>query len=113
MTPKEVVTITKNQLMGYDEVSCMYAPFFGNVVSITGIVEVGSSKYNFYLNDEEGNHLVQIHHYSLNFNNTIDDSERNIFLKLNHKEVTLKGIIYRYYNADSIWTLQPSMLVTK
>lgn len=106
VTPKEVVTITKNQLMGYDEVSCMYAPFFGNVVSITGIVEVGSSKYNFYLNDEEGNHLVQIHHYSLNFNNTIDDSERNIFLKLNHKEVTLKGIIYRYYNADSIWTLQ-------
>lgn len=98
----EPLEITANDLENTD----VTASFHGNPVSITGTVECGNSRYSFYLNDETGRHLVSIHHYSSNFNNDIIDPSENIFLTLMNKKVTLTGVIYRYYEAENIWTLQ-------
>lgn len=102
VNPIENTVITKEDLESKD----VSASFHGNPVTITGTVECGTDRYSFYLNDEYGNHLVAIHHYSTNFNNSISDYNKNIFLNLNNHIVTLKGIIYRYYDSDNIWTLQ-------
>lgn len=98
----EPVEITASDLENTD----VTASFHGNPVSITGTVECGSTRYSFYLNDDTGKHLVSIHHYSSNFNNDIIDPSENIFLTLMNKKVTLTGVIYRYYEAENIWTLQ-------
>lgn len=105
---KETINLTKDDINKYNSASNNYvnAPFMGNVVTITGVVEVGSTRYSFYLNDENGNHLVSIHHYSSNFQNNITDSSVNVFLNLDGSEVTLTGIMYRYYLAENIWTIQ-------
>ncbi len=98
----EPVEITSKDL----ENTSVTSSFHGNPVTITGTVECGSTRYTFYLNDDTGKHLVSIHHYSSNFNNDIIDPSENIFLTLNNKKVTLTGVIYRYYEAENIWTLQ-------
>lgn len=79
--------------------------YHGNLVTITGTVSTGSTKYLFYLLTDD-QMTVGIHHYSSNFNNQITDSSQNAFLLLNGKEVTLTGILYRYYTAEDIWTFQ-------
>lgn len=104
---KEIQTIDFMELSSEDlKNKNVSASFHGNPVIITGTVECGSDRYSFYLNDELGNHLVSIHHYSTNFNNNITNEYVNSFLSLNNKIVTLKGIIYRYYESDNVWTLQ-------
>lgn len=100
------VILSADELSQYNSSNYLTALFMGNIVTIKGIVETGTTRYSFYLNDEFGNHLVAIHHYSLNFQNNIVDSELNVFLGLNGQEVTLTGIMYRYYLAEDIWTLQ-------
>lgn len=104
---KDIQTIDFTELSSEDlENKNVNASFHGNPVTITGTVECGKDRYSYYLNDEFGNHLVSIHHYSTNFNNNLSNEYFNTFLSLNNKVVTLKGIIYRYYEADKVWTLQ-------
>lgn len=98
----EAVNLTEKDLANKD----VSAPFHGNPVTITGTVECGTTRYTFYLNDDNGNHLVAIHHYSSNFNNDIVDSSKNVFLGLNNTKVTLRGVIYRLYESENIWTFQ-------
>lgn len=102
ITPIDFVDLSSENLKN----KSIDASFHGNPVSITGTVECGKDRYSFYINDDLGNHLVAIHHYSTNFNNNISDPNKNVFINLNNKVVTVKGIIYRYYEADKIWTLQ-------
>ena len=80
--------------------------YHGNLVTVTGYVQVGTSKYTFYLLDEQNNSVLGIHHYSTNFNNQITDSNTNKFLNLDGKKVTITGIIYRYYSNEDIYTIQ-------
>ncbi len=102
ITPIDFVDLSSDDLKNKN----IDASFHGNPVLITGTVECGKDRYSFYINDGLGNHLVAIHHYSTNFNNNISDPNKNKFIDLNNKVVTVKGIIYRYYEADKIWTLQ-------
>lgn len=98
--------LSQTDLAVSEETDYQNAFFHGNVVQITGIVKTGSSKYNFYLLNDNGKQMVGIHHYSTNFNNQITDANQNVFLKLNGKKVTLTGIMYRFYQTEMIWTLQ-------
>lgn len=82
------------------------APFHNNLVEITGVVKTGSDRFSFYLTDNDGHHIAAIHHYSTNFRNQITDPTQNVFLTLNGKTVTLVGIMYRFYLAEDIWTIQ-------
>jgi len=102
----DIITLTNNELSKYNKNNSYQASFSGNIVKITGIVKVGLDRYSFYLLDNDGNKLVQIHHYSSNFNNNTTDSTKNVFLNLDGKEVTITGIIYRYYSPDEIFTIQ-------
>lgn len=105
-TIKDVTDLRAETIKQYNKNNFLDAPFMGNIVSIKGIVEVGKTRYSFYLNDDMGNHIVAIHHYSSNFQNDIIDHNRNVFLDLNGQEVTLTGIMYRFYSAENIWTFQ-------
>lgn len=96
------VNLTNDDLNNLD----IEANFHGNPVTVTGTVECGSTRYTFYLNDDNGKHIAMIHHYSTNFNNDINDTNKNIFLTLNNKKVTLTGVIYRLYEKENIWTIQ-------
>lgn len=100
-----ITVLTKEELWSYDMSNLTKASFMGNLVTITGIVEAGDNPYSFYLKDQIGQIICGIHHYSTNFNNSMDE-ETNIFLKLDQQEVTITGIIYRYYIYDELWTLQ-------
>lgn len=105
-SPKEVQILTQEEVRTTENTDYQNTSFHGNVVQITGIVECGNTKYTFYLNDDEGNHLLAIHHYSTNFQNQITDANTNVFLNLDGKRVTLTGIMYRFYTQENIWTLQ-------
>ena len=94
--------LTKEDLSNTD----IQVNFHGNIATVSGIVECGPTKYDYYLNDEEGNHIISIHHYSMNFQNTVDDKEINKFIDLDGQYVTLKGIIYRYNYYNNIWVIQ-------
>ncbi|MFA5220220.1 MAG: InlB B-repeat-containing protein [Bacilli bacterium] len=80
--------------------------YLGNLVTVTGYVQVGADKYSFYLLDEQSNEILSIHHYSRNFNNQITDSSTNKFLSLDGEKVTITGVIYRYYTSEDIYTIQ-------
>ncbi len=103
---KPVEVLTKEKIWQYNADNYRDASFMGNIVSIKGIVEVGETRYSFYLNDDLGNHIVAIHHYSSNFQNDIYNHDKNVFLDLDGQVVTLTGIMYRFYNAENIWTFQ-------
>ena len=97
-----VQEINLNVLSGLGKTDSTYQ---GNVVSVTGTVSVGSDKYNYYLLDDEGNKIVQIHHYSNNFANSTS-ADTNEFVNLNGKKVCLTGVVYRYYEAYGLWSVQ-------
>ena len=103
-TVKDAVVVTSNDLKVSSE-NDKSKEFHGNLVTVTGTVYVGSDKFNYYLLDDEGNQLVGIHHYSLHFANSIEDSV-NKFNALNGKKITLTGVIYRLYTAQNLWTFQ-------
>lgn len=98
--------LSQTDLAVSEETDYQNAFFHGNVVQITGTVQTGNSKYNFYLLDDNDQRMVGIHHYSTNFQNQITDANQNVFLNLHGKKVTLRGIIYRFYTIEQIWTLQ-------
>ena len=79
--------------------------FNGNLVTITGRVSVGATKYTYYLLDDNGVNMVGIHHYSKFFNNSVEDAQ-NAFNALDGKKITITGIVYRYYTKENIWTFQ-------
>ena len=102
ITLMDTQEVNLNILSSLNKTDVLYQ---GNLVSITGIVSVGSDKYSYYLVDEEGNKIVQIHHYSSNFANSTSAST-NEFVNLNGKKICLTGVIYRYYDAYSVWSVQ-------
>ena len=99
---KDFVELSNEDLLNKN----INASFHGNSAIISGFVECGNSKYEFYLNDESGNHIASIHHYSMNFQNNMNDSSVNKFLELDGQYVTLKGIIYRFNTSSNLWTIQ-------
>ncbi len=103
-TVKEAVIVSSKELKVSAE-SDKSKEFHGNLVTVTGTVYVGSDKFNYYLLDDEGNQMVGLHHYSLHFANSVEDSV-NKFNALNGKKITLTGVIYRLYTAQNLWTLQ-------
>ncbi|MBQ3571837.1 MAG: hypothetical protein IJA15_03300 [Clostridia bacterium] len=103
-TVKEAVIVSSKDLKVSAE-SDKSKEFHGNLVTVTGTVYVGSDKFNYYLLDDEGNQLVGLHHYSMHFANSVEDSV-NKFNALNGKKITLTGVIYRLYTAQNLWTLQ-------
>ncbi len=80
--------------------------FLGNLVTVTGYIQTGSTKYGFYIVDEQNKPILGIHHYSSNFQNQISDPNTNLFLLNDGKKVTITGIIYRYYTHEKIFTIQ-------
>ncbi|MBR3863907.1 MAG: hypothetical protein IKJ19_02170 [Clostridia bacterium] len=104
-TVKPAVTLTAQNLLTTSESADKSKSFHGNLVTLTGTVSVGDSKFAYYLLDDEGNRMVGLHHYSLHFANSLDDSV-NKFNALNGKKITIEGVIYRYYTAENIWTFQ-------
>jgi len=92
---KDSVVVDGSELI--DNNNYLDTNIHGNIITVCGIVEVGPTKYTYYLNDDGGNHIVAIHHYSNGF-------ER--FDSLNGRLVTLTGVVYRYYSAEEIWSLQ-------
>ena len=103
-TVKDAVVVNSNDLKVSSE-NDKSKEFHGNLVTVTGTVYVGNDKYNYYLLDDDGNQMVGIHHYSLHFANSIEDSV-NKFNALNGKKITITGVIYRLYTAQNLWTFQ-------
>ena len=102
---KEAQTLSVSDLQTQSESVDKSKSFHGNLVTVTGKVLVGDTKFTYYLLDDDGNKMVGIHHYSKRFENSIDDSA-NEFNALNGKKITISGVIYRYYTKENIWTLQ-------
>ena len=102
MTP---MLITKDDLETTSESADISNPIHGNPVQITGYLSVGDDIYSYYLLDEDGNKLVGLHHASQHFNESTHEY-RNLFNAFDGQEITLTGVIYRYYTAENIWTFQ-------
>lgn len=102
---KEAVTLQNSDLISQTGVVAIDASFHGNLVTITGTVQAGSTKFTYYLVDDYQNKLVGLHHYSKHFENSTDDAT-NKFNALNGKKITITGVIYRYYTKENIWTFQ-------
>ena len=106
----EPMVLAAEDLKTTSESADISNPIHGNLVQITGYLSVGDDIYSYYLLDEEGNKLVGLHHVSQHFNESTDDY-RNAFNTFNGQEVTLTGVIYRYYTKENIWTFQYISLV--
>ena len=102
---KTAVTLSANDLKISSESADKAKSFHGNLATVTGTVSVGDTKFTYYLLDDQGNRMVAIHHYSLHFANSVENSI-NKFNALDGKKITITGVIYRLYTAESIWSLQ-------
>lgn len=113
--PQEIIDVIPEDLLVEPGSNITDSPYLGNVVRVTGTIQVGSTAYDYYLVDEDGNIIVGIHHYSSNFRNNITDPTVNHFMELDGVKVTLTGVIYRYFENDNTFSLQciglPSELV--
>lgn len=106
ITPKEVMQITSQDLLVDAQTDYKNSLIHGNLVQVRGWVQAGNTRFTFYLLDNQGNQIATIHHYSTNFNNTIDFPSLNIFLGLDGKEIIMTAIVYRFYTDEMLWTLQ-------
>lgn len=104
--PKAVKELNSSDLMVNYATDYQHADFHGNVIKVTGIVQTGKSKFDFYLVNDEDERFINIHHYSSNFQNQTLNKNKNLFLELNHKRITITGIIYRFFIKEQIWTIQ-------